>query len=103
MNLKTGAKIVLISALTSHTFNIQALTKNQDNYFEISKNLDIYYALFKEVNQYYVDGVQPGKMVKTSIDAMLDNLDPYTNYITEDDVSRQVDCTSCIYQKSKFV
>jgi carboxyl-terminal processing protease len=86
MNLKTGAKIVLISALTSHTFNIQAQTKNQDNYFELSKNLDIYYALFKEVNQYYVDGVQPGKMVKTSIDAMLDNLDPYTNYITEDDI-----------------
>jgi carboxyl-terminal processing protease len=57
-----------------------------DNLFEISKNLDIYYALFKEVNQYYVDPIQPGQMVKTSVDAMLEKLDPYTNYITEDDI-----------------
>jgi carboxyl-terminal processing protease len=57
-----------------------------DSYFEISKNLDIYYALFKEVNDYYVDPIQPGKMVKKSIDEMLNDLDPYTNYITEDDI-----------------
>lgn len=57
-----------------------------DSYFEISKNLDIYATLFKELNTYYVDPIEPGKLVKTSIDAMLDDLDPYTNYITESDI-----------------
>jgi carboxyl-terminal processing protease len=57
-----------------------------DSYFEISKNLDIFATLFKQLNTYYVDPIEPGKMVKTGIDAMLDELDPYTNYITEADI-----------------
>ncbi len=57
--------------------------RTSDPYFEISKNLDIYATLFKELNTYYVDPIEPGKLVKTGIDAMLENLDPYTNYITE--------------------
>src|ERR1700749_5032116 len=60
--------------------------KDNDPYFEISKNLDIYATLFKELNTYYVDPIEPGKLVKTGVDAMLDDLDPYTNYITESDV-----------------
>ncbi|OJW82105.1 MAG: peptidase S41 [Bacteroidetes bacterium 46-16] len=59
---------------------------NTDSYFEISKNLDIFATLFKQLNTYYVDPIEPGKMVKTGIDAMLDELDPYTNYITEADI-----------------
>lgn len=55
-------------------------------YFEIAKNLDIFATLFKEVNTYYVDEVTPGKLVRTGIDAMLKSLDPYTNYIPEDDI-----------------
>lgn len=60
--------------------------KSNDPYFEISKNLDIYTNLFKELNNYYVDPIEPGKLMKTGIDAMLDDLDPYTNYITESDI-----------------
>ncbi len=60
--------------------------KNPDSYFEISKNLDIFNTIFKELNAYYVDPIEPGKMVKTGIDAMLESLDPYTNYITESDI-----------------
>jgi len=60
--------------------------RTSDPYFEISKNLDIYATLFKELNTYYVDPIEPGKLVKTGIDAMLDGLDPYTNYITESDI-----------------
>ena len=60
--------------------------KANDPYFEISKNLDIYANLFKELNTYYVDPIEPGKLVKAGVDAMLDDLDPYTNYITESDI-----------------
>lgn len=58
----------------------------KDDYFEISKNLDIFATLFREVNLYYVDEIQPGQLIKTGIDAMLESLDPYTNFIPEDDI-----------------
>ncbi len=74
---------VIISAIAF--FFIHARTAN-DPYFEISKNLDIYADLFKELNTYYVDPIEPGKLVKTGVDAMLEDLDPYTNYITEADI-----------------
>ena len=59
---------------------------DNERYFEIAKNLDIFATTFREVNTYYVDEVSPGKLVKTGIDAMLKSLDPYTNYIPEDDI-----------------
>ena len=57
-----------------------------DNYFAIAKNLDIFATLFKEVNTYYVDEVNPNTLIKAGIDAMLRSLDPYTNYIPEDEI-----------------
>ncbi len=78
--------IVLITAVVLVPSIIFAQAKPAEDAFETSKNLDIYYALFKEVSEYYVDPIEPGKLVKKSIDHMLDNLDPYTNYISEDDI-----------------
>ncbi len=58
-------------------------TNFQDRDFELSKNLDIYHSLMRELNLFYVDETDPGSLVKTSIDQMLNTLDPYTNYIPE--------------------
>jgi len=57
-----------------------------EKYFEIAKSLDIFATLFKEVNAYYVDDVNPKKLVETGINEMLDQLDPYTDYIPEEDL-----------------
>ncbi len=61
-------------------------TSPGERYFEIAKNLDIFATMFKEVNAYYVDEVNPNTFMKAGIDAMLASLDPYTNYIPEDDI-----------------
>jgi carboxyl-terminal processing protease len=53
---------------------------------ELVKNLDIYYTLFRELNMFYVDETDPQELVTTSIDAMLESLDPYTTYIPESDM-----------------
>lgn len=63
-----------------------SFTPPAERYFEIAKNLDIFASLFKEVNALYVDEVNPNKLMRTGIDAMLNSLDPYTNYIPEDEV-----------------
>ncbi|MFB0925134.1 MAG: hypothetical protein QMB65_07615 [Vicingaceae bacterium] len=54
-----------------------------ESYFEVSKNLDIFATLFRELNIYYVDDANTGDLMKTGIDAMLESLDPYTNFIPE--------------------
>ena len=54
-----------------------------DKDFEMSKNLDIYHTLFRELSIYYVDEIDPGDLVKKSIDEMLKTLDPYTEFIPE--------------------
>ncbi|MEZ5173207.1 MAG: S41 family peptidase [Bacteroidia bacterium] len=77
-------KIFILSATLLSAVFISFSFK--DDYFEISKNLDIFATLFREVNLYYVDEVPPGKLMKTGIDAMLESLDPYTNYIPEEDI-----------------
>lgn len=57
-----------------------------DEYFEVSKQLDIFSTLYREVNLHYVDRTDPGKLMKTGIDAMLETLDPYTTFIPESDI-----------------
>ncbi len=56
---------------------------NNDKLFEISKNLEIFSNLYKELNTYYVDDIDPNKLMKVGIDAMVETLDPYTNYFSE--------------------
>jgi carboxyl-terminal processing protease len=55
-------------------------------YFEIAKNLEIFTNVFKELNTGYVDELDPSKLMRTGVDAMMNSLDPYTNYISETDI-----------------
>ncbi|MCY7410589.1 MAG: S41 family peptidase [Chitinophagales bacterium] len=75
----------IVAALVIAALIPFAFTGN-NNYFEISKNLDVFATLYKEVNTYYVDDIEPAKFMRTGIDAMLESLDPYTNYISEADI-----------------
>ena len=58
----------------------------QNKFFEIAKQIDIFTTLFKEVNMNYVDETNPGDLMDTAIKNMLANLDPYTNFMNEQDV-----------------
>ncbi len=75
---------IVVFALPVVALVIFSFSSPAERYFEIAKNLDIFATLFKEVNATYVDEVNPSTLVKTGIDAMLESLDPYTNYIPED-------------------
>ncbi|MAW66044.1 MAG: peptidase S41 [Flavobacteriales bacterium] len=75
--------IVGVLALFSISFIDEGETSDR---FEIGKNLDIFTELYKEVNKTYVESTQPGDLMKTGIDAMLQSLDPYTVYYPESDI-----------------
>ena len=74
-------KIVLVMVIAM--LGVSTTTTDDNNYFEISKNIEIFTNLYKEINTFYVDEVDPAKLMRTGIDAMLESLDPYTNYISE--------------------
>ena len=78
-------KISLVLALVAMV-TFFAFTGPGEKYFDIAKSLDIFATLFKEVNAYYVDEVEPRKLIQTSIEGMLESLDPYTDYIPEEDL-----------------
>jgi carboxyl-terminal processing protease len=56
-----------------------------DNFFELSRNLDIFTTVLRELTVYYVDPTDPKLLVEECINSMLESLDPYTQYIPEDE------------------
>nr|AOE07954.1 peptidase, S41 family [uncultured bacterium]CBL88135.1 carboxy-terminal processing protease family S41 [uncultured Cytophagia bacterium] len=76
----------LIIPITLFLFLAFKTVEQNDRYFQIVKSLDVFTTLFKEVNAYYVEEINPTELMKIGIDAMLSSLDPYTDYIPEDDI-----------------
>ena len=74
--------IPLVLVLFSGVFAFQA--KN-DKLFALAKNIDIFATLVRELDSYYVDEIDPDKLVTIGINAMLEELDPYTEYIPEEE------------------
>lgn len=62
-----------------------SFSKGDDRNFQIAKNLDVFNAVFKELDMFYVDTIDPEKVIKYGIDAMLAQTDPYTEYYPEED------------------
>jgi len=81
MKRKISLFIVIVVALGFFAFKGPG-----EKYFDIAKSLDIFATLFKEVNALYVDEIEPKKLVQTGIQGMLESLDPYTDYIPEEDM-----------------
>ena len=52
-------------------------------YFEVTKHLEILTSIFRGVHEFYVEDPEPGTLMRVAIDAMLDELDPYTVYYPE--------------------
>lgn len=71
--------------ITTAAAGIFSLAFSED-LFQVSKNLDIFASVFKELSINYVDDVNSSKLIKTGIDAMLNDLDPYTEYVQESDI-----------------
>ncbi|MEQ9167549.1 MAG: S41 family peptidase [Fulvivirga sp.] len=92
--MKSSIRNILIGVLA---ILIVAFASPSDKYFSIAKNLDIFASLFREVNSYYVDDTDPEQLTKIAIEAMLESLDPYTNYIPEEDAEAFMTSTTGEY------
>lgn len=77
-------KKIIIPILACVVFFTTTAFKN--DFFEIAKQIEIFTTLFKELNMNYVDETNPGDLMDTAIKSMLADLDPYTNFMNEQDV-----------------
>ena len=81
--IKTTKGRLIISLISISSVFVFTSAATGADLFEIGKNIDIFTSVYKELNTYYVDDIDPNKLMRTGIDAMLESLDPYTNYISE--------------------
>lgn len=58
----------------------------KEHTFEVSKNIDIFNSLYRELDMLYVDTLDAKKVIEVGIEAMLNTLDPYTVYYSEEDM-----------------
>lgn len=68
--------VMLLAAFTSF---------GQTKGFKLGQWVEIQNAILKELNSSYVDSLPLDRIERAAIDAMLENLDPYTVYVPEED------------------
>lgn len=82
-SFKKSLLIFFLGALVLSGFF--AFQVKNDKLFALAKNIDIFATLVRELDSYYVDEIDPDKLVTIGINAMLEELDPYTEFIPEED------------------
>ena len=79
---KVSCFILLFFLINTSSSYAQAVNEHS---FKISKNLTIFNSVLRELDMFYVDTLSYNKMMKTTIDNMLEKLDPYTVYLPEEE------------------
>lgn len=76
-------KIILFCVMLLATTTVLA-QKNDDHNFKVAKNLEVFNAIYKNLDLMYVDTLDADEVIGNGIKAMLNSLDPYTEYYPED-------------------
>ena len=78
-------KTKILSLILALALLVPAHAQNEHT-FSVSKNLDIFNSIYRQLDLFYVDSLEADKIVRVGIDAMLNELDPYTSYFPEEDM-----------------
>lgn len=73
------SRIVIVLIAIATAFSVVARNDKK----EISRNLNLFNSIYKELQTTYVDTIDAEKSINTAINAMLNEIDPYTVYISE--------------------
>ena len=77
-------KNIIVMALAAAVVSV-APSWGQSKSFKLGQWTEIQSSVLKELNRSYVDSLPLDRMMRAGIDAMLENLDPYTIYIPEEE------------------
>ena len=73
-------KKILTLLLIVATFPTMLVKADDKHKFQLSRQVYIINSIIKDLNLFYVDSIMPEIMITKGINAMLANLDPYTQY-----------------------
>jgi carboxyl-terminal processing protease len=54
--------------------------------FGLGRNMELMVNMMRELSTHYVDRLNPDEMMRNAADGMVSNLDPYTSYLSEEDM-----------------
>ena len=77
-------KLYTIAAIAV-TFFAAVTAEGQSKSFRLGKWTEIHNAIVRELNRSYVDSLPVDRIMRAGVDAMLEELDPYTVYIPEEE------------------
>jgi len=80
-------KLPAITAAAMSAVTIFAWAATRSPKGDISRNLDVFTSIYKALQTNYVDSIDADKSMTTAINAMLNEIDPYTEYIPEKEQS----------------
>lgn len=83
--MKYRAVAILSAAVAVASFSFSFSASAQTKSFRLGQWMEIQNSVLKELNKAYVDSLPVDRIMRSGIDAMLENLDPYTIYIPEED------------------
>lgn len=87
-------KILLTLAAAAMLLVSASAATTRSNKSEVARNLHIFNALFKELQTQYVDTIDATGSMRTAIDAMLGEIDPYTEYYPADEQDQLLSISS---------
>ena len=77
-------RLSILAAAAMAFFAVQTASA-QSKTFKLGQWKEIHNSIIKELNIYYVDSLPVDRMMRAGIDAMLNELDPYTIYVPEEE------------------
>jgi len=76
---------LIFLALAAFFFASAPSASAQSKSFSMAKWVEVYNSILKELNRSYVDSLEVGRIQRAAIDAMLSSLDPYTQYVPQEE------------------
>jgi carboxyl-terminal processing protease len=77
--------------------SLHALVSDDSTYIRLARAIETFGAVFREVNSRYVDEIDPKELVDVGVGAMLEYLDPYSEYFEEEETDEVESITTGSY------
>lgn len=90
-------KILLTIASAALLLASATAATTRSNKSEVARNMQIFNSIFKELQTQYVDTIDATESMRTAIDAMLGQIDPYTEYYPADEQDQLLSISSGQY------
>ena len=90
-------KILLTIASAALLLASATAATTRSNKSEVARNMQIFNSIFKELQTQYVDTIDATRSMRTAIDAMLGQIDPYTEYYPADEQDQLLSISSGQY------